>query len=321
MRTIISAIIAILLVVSCDDDKPITGPRGPVEFEVSPVTYDAIFLSTPLGNLNPPGHTFPSNHMGFYLHDQGPYLVRAHAAGTIDDMYYNAGYDDYRIQFKHSETFYSYLDHIENPYGHVRVGVKVAAGDSIGWASDYLDFGVVDWDTTRYFVVPGRYHEYTLHCGDAYLYFAKDVREALLARNTRTVEPRGGKIDYDIDGALVGNWFLEGTPVSWEASSYLYAEAQIAFVYDMWDPRKIVIACGGGWSAAPFCCPVYYNAPDPATVTQASGFVKYQTTHAASHDVVAVQLVQPRRLKVEVFADQTSTDVAGFTANAKIYVR
>ncbi|MBD3386025.1 peptidoglycan DD-metalloendopeptidase family protein [candidate division KSB1 bacterium] len=309
------------LVVSCGDDQSITGPGKPVSFEVSPVTYSAIRLATPMGNLNPPGHTFPSDHMGFYLAGDQTYLVRAYAAGTIRTVYYNSGFDDYRIEFKHTNTVTSYLDHVENPCTSIKVGTNVQPGDSVGWATSYLDIGVTDYDTTRYFIVPGRYHEKTLHAGDVYLYFQSDVRERLLAKNNRTAAPRGGKIDFDIDGALAGNWFLQGTPVTWEASSYLYAGAQLAFVYDMWDPSKIRIVCGGGWSAAPFCCLVDGNAPDPASVTQNSGFIKYQTIHAASSDVVAVQLIEPRHLKVQVFADTTRALVSGFTENAKIYVR
>ncbi len=308
------------LFICCEDDDSITGPSGPVSFDVSPVAYSAIALATPLGNLNPPGHTFPSDHIGFYLAGDGAHLVRAYAEGTIETVYSNSGFDDYRIEFKHTNTLFSYLDHVENPFSSIKAGTRVHPGDSIGWATSYLDIGVTDYDTTRYFVVPGRYHEKTLHAGDVYLYFTSEVRENLLAKNTRTAEPRGGKIDFDIDGALAGNWFLLGTPVTWEASSFLYAEAQLAFVYDMWDPSKIRIVCGGGWSAAPFCCLVDGNAPDPAAVTQGSGFIKYQTIHAGSSDVVAVQLLEPRKLKVEVFANKTSDSVSGFTENAKYYV-
>jgi hypothetical protein len=118
-----------------------------------------------------------------------------------------------------------------------------------------------------------------------------------------------------------GTGFCRARRSTWEASSFLYGEAQLAFVYDMWDPSKIRIVCGGGWSAAPFCCLVNGNAPNPATVTQGSGFVKYQTIHAGSSDVVAVQLLETRKLKVEIFANKTSDSVSGFTENARYYVR
>ncbi len=315
------AILIMAATLSCNGDKDITGPRGPVIFEISPIEYAAISLATPLGNLNPPGHTFPSNHMGFYLKGDAHHPVKAHASGTVSQLHYNEGFDDYAIQFKHTATFYSYLDHVENPRPSIKVGARVQAGDSVGMATSYLDIGVIDYDTTRHFIIPGRYHENSLHCGNVYLYFAADVREHLLAKNTRTSEPRGGKIDFDIDGALSGNWFLEGTPVTWEASSWLYGDAQIAFVYDMWEPEKIRIVCGGSWNGAPFCDLVNGNTPDPAGVTQASGFVKYQSSHGGKSYVTAVQLLEKRKIKVEIFENKTAAAVSNFTANAKIYVR
>jgi len=320
----IGLILAVLLLsVSCDrEEDEITWPGGPVMFTLSPVATSAISSATPLGNLNPPGHTVPSNHMGFYL-NVGTHQVCAMAAGRITRVYYNTGSDDYDIEFRHTSTCRSYLGHVENPTDIVAVGIDVEAGDNVGWATSYLDIGVIDDDITRYFIVPGRYHENTIHAGDVYLYCSDEVRENLLAKNRRTAEPRGGKIDFDIDGALSGCWFLEGTPVTYEASSYLYGVAQISFVYDMWDPSKLMIACGGTWSAAPFCCPVngHGSPPDFGSVTPSRGLVKYETTHAATTDVVCVQLLESRRLKVEVFANKTYGAVTGFTTNARIYIR
>ena len=321
MRILRIIIAVLILSLACSGKKSVTGPGAPVVFTVSPVDYHAIALATPLGNLNPPGHTFPSNHMGFYLHGDTPCLVKAHAGGTVTQVYYNAGFDDYAIQFKHSNTFHSYLDHVEKPLARIRVGARVEAGDSVGQATSYLDLGVIDYDTTRSFIVPGRYHVNSIHCGDAYLYFCEEVRRNLLAKNRRSVEPRGGKIDFDREGTLAGNWFLEGTPVTWEASSYLYGDAQIAFVYDMWEPDKIRIVCGGGWTGAPFCDLVDGNRPDPAAVTPTSGFIKYQSSHGGSSHVTAVQLLENRKLKVEIFAHKTAAAVSGFTAQARIYVR
>ena len=256
-----------------------------------------------------------------YFVEGKSHVVRAFAEGTIQTVYYNSGFDDYRVEFRHTSRLFSYLDHVENPFSLVKTGTRMQPGDSIGRATRYLDMGVIDYDNTRCFVVPERYHEKTLHAGNVYLYFASRVREQLLAKNTRTAESRGGRIDFDIDGALSGNWFLNGTPVTREASSYLYGEAQLAFVYDMWDPTKIRPVCGGGWKPAPFCCLVSGNAPDPAAVTRESGFIKYQTIHAGSNDVVAVQLIEPRKFKVEIFANTASASVSAFTENFKIYVR
>jgi hypothetical protein len=58
---------------------------------VSPLADSLIAFITPLGNLNPPGHTLPTDHIYFYFVDPDhcpcdlatPREVRAPAAGTV----------------------------------------------------------------------------------------------------------------------------------------------------------------------------------------------------------------------------------------------
>ncbi len=326
MRIISHLLFSVLIafcLIGCEKDKTPTGPRGPVTFEVPPVDYSSIRQATPLGNINPPDHTFPTDHIYFYLNGSDMVEVRSMASGTITQVYFNTGSNDYRIELKHTETCRSYLDHIKNPFAEIEVGAQLSAGDPIGYGDPTtaaVDLGVVDYDTTRSFIIPARYHEFSLHCGNPYLYFADEVRQQLLEKNPRTAAPRGGKIDFDIDGALAGNWFLEGTPVSYEASSYLYGENQLAFVYDMYDPLVIRICAGGTVSLAPFNFQVRDNAPDPREVTSASGMVKYELACTPTA-VLAVQLLASRRIKVEVFPNTTAGEVSGFSADAHIYVR
>ncbi|MBW9267295.1 MAG: hypothetical protein K1565_17350 [Candidatus Thiodiazotropha sp. (ex. Lucinisca nassula)] len=87
------------------------------------------------------------------------------------------------------------------------------------------------------------------------------------------------------------------------------------------------------------------NSPDPAEVTVSNGLVKYDLVSYEYYDgdlpwdrlsftpgltmdnytfidaVVLLQLIEARRLKVEIFYGQTSSDVTGFTDDAKFYVR
>ncbi len=46
---------------------------------------------------------------------------------------------------------------------------------------------------------------------DTFDYFDEPVKSQLLAKSLRIALPVGGKIDYDIDGKLIGNWFREGS--------------------------------------------------------------------------------------------------------------
>ena len=50
-----------------------------------------------------------------------------------------------------------------------------------------------------------------IYTDDPFLYFADDVRENLLKKMMRGSEPRIGRINYDVDGTLSGNWFEVGT--------------------------------------------------------------------------------------------------------------
>lgn len=96
-----------------DDNDGDDGPALPQScpagafLSVSPVDVAAIRTIVPLGNLNPPGHTFPTGHMYFYLvippGELAPIIATLHAPG---DMYIGrvtasenvtAGYTDYSI--------------------------------------------------------------------------------------------------------------------------------------------------------------------------------------------------------------------------------
>lgn len=85
---------------------PTPCPDGPF-LTTAPIDLASITSIVPLGNLNPPGHTFPSDHMYFYLDGPGggaaPYETTLYAPG---DLYVRsatasehlvAGYTDYGI--------------------------------------------------------------------------------------------------------------------------------------------------------------------------------------------------------------------------------
>ena len=144
-----------------------------------------------------------------------------------------------------------------------------------------------------------------------------------------TAGPRGGKTDFDIDGRLVGNWFLEGGENPGEA-------ARLAFVFDYLDPTQVRIPIGGmvegrGWGIAG-------NAPDPSDVTTASGIIKYEIfetgwkvaatgdawseassqpgsalrgVNGNSRATVLVEMIGDRRIKIEVFLGNVQAGLKG----------
>ena len=124
--------------------------------------------------------------------------------------------------------------------------IQVQAGQVIGRVSPdqtVMDFAVQDTDIVLSgFVMPSRYdgEPWKIHTVDPFDYFEEPVRSRLLENVLRTAEPRGGKIDYDIDGRLVGNWFLDGTV------GYGSRIDRLAIAYDHIDPTQIRISMVAG---------------------------------------------------------------------------
>ena len=184
-----------------------------------------------------------------------------------------------------------------------------------------------------------------------YAYFAEPLRSQLLTKSPRTVEPRGGRIDYDIDGRLVGNWFLEGTvdysggltPTFCGTRPCPYWTGHLSFAYDHVDPVQIRISIGAdvgiGRELCPICEEVYGvlgNVPDPAEIGPNSGLVKYGLVarertgeyQVATKNIESqvlgtflVQMVDQREIKMEVVAGKGPNLVDGFSQAAETYHR
>ncbi len=85
--------------------------RGPITYSVSPLSLDAFSSIMPLGNLNPPSHTFPSNHIYFVL-NPGVWEIRAPADGIITGLRSETS-NDYNIYIAHTSTFETQFRHVE----------------------------------------------------------------------------------------------------------------------------------------------------------------------------------------------------------------
>ncbi|MFC1981762.1 hypothetical protein ACFLVN_05950, partial [Chloroflexota bacterium] len=79
-------------------------------FSVSPLDVDRIYCIIPLGNLNPPSHTFPTDHIYFHITRQEgadrPDVATLHSPGDLTitgvwaSEHVNAGFVDYNIFLK-----------------------------------------------------------------------------------------------------------------------------------------------------------------------------------------------------------------------------
>ncbi|MBI4305832.1 MAG: hypothetical protein HY678_05885 [Chloroflexi bacterium] len=167
----------------------------------------------------------------------------------------------------------------------------------------------------------------------------------------RKVEPRAGKIDHDVDGRLIGNWFQQGTNAYAGTNPGKYWDGHLAIVPETLDPTQWRFSIGNfAGEARQFA--IKGNGPDPRNISADTGLVKYELTSfeyyalsdpsrrglggrggiRAGDDVVSrnldqvlgvalVQMTGARTLRCEVFPGKTAAEVTGFAASAKTYER
>ncbi|MCK5245594.1 hypothetical protein KAR02_01745, partial [Candidatus Bipolaricaulota bacterium] len=184
-------------------------------------------------------------------------------------------------------------------------------------------------------------------------------RSWLLTKNVRQVEPLGGKIDHDIPGTLMGNWFVEDTNAYAGNSDITgtvapdqqvgYWSTHLAIAPDPIDPSALFVSLGS-YDGRTAQYAIGNLAPHPALATTSTGLVKYELvgsqyiiestgepwfgiTRIAVPDIavhvypehvegtVLFQLLSDHRLKAEAFPGLRANQVREFTENAKVYER
>jgi len=159
------------------------------------------------------------------------------------------------------------------------------------------------------------------------------LREEIWAINPRTAEPRCGKIAYDKQGTLAGNWFLEGTTKITQWSR------QLVFVrHELYGDQIMIVDAsplvdGDGIfndGLDPYSWFVKGNGPEPESITVSSGPVTFEVAtwwRVLRYDdplvegTVLVQLLDSETLQYEWFESKLADDVSGFTANSRVYKR
>jgi hypothetical protein len=267
--------------------------------------------------------------------------------------------DEYRLIFSYTCTFLSYYDLVTSLAGDVKtayekdngqnIDVQVKAGDVIGYiGGQTLDFAV--WDTTKPltgFIVPEHYQAegWKIYTANPFDYMSDDLKALMISKDLRKVEPLQGKIDYDVDGKLIGTWFIEGTNGYAGTTKPNYWISHLVFAPNFVDPTTFTISTGDfNGNAAQFGAKG--NAPDPATVSVSTGLVKYDlvnqelqpadnrpwnsTTYAGNLKMknqdnvlgcVLVQLSETRKLKEETFPGKACSTISTFDSAAKTYER
>ncbi|MBI2079771.1 hypothetical protein HYT84_03330 [Candidatus Micrarchaeota archaeon] len=351
--------------------------KGLIKLTASPMDIDKLGYIEPMGKLvdahvTPSDHQYwhPKNinpdytvdeHYAIYSPAEGHIVRIEHMTNFIGDKNYNKKVDDYRLDIEHSCQIYSYYIHIDElsdrilkesiigdkPY--VQTRIKVNSGEKLGVKNTpSFDFAVIDTATTlKGFVKPEHYEReaWKIYTVDPFDYFEEPLSSQLISKSIRSADPKGGKIAYDIDGKLVGNWFKEGTNGYAGADEQRYWSGHLSIVYDYIDPSQIRVSLGTFKDkAAQFG--VKGNSPDPSSISKSSGLVKYElvsydyyvngkrwdrltfannikssNSESEIRGVILLQLIEDGKLKVEIFPDRSASEVSGFTGNVQIYER
>lgn len=317
------------------------GPTGPtfeivdasatLSFTFSPINVASIQYIVPLGQMRPWPHTLPTDHAYVYHHLNAgaftPLPVLAPAAGTISNTYPGTN-GEVKAWVKVNSRYTYYFDHVVLAPG-LTVGSVVAAGSVIGTSPGIaFDFAVTDMAITQSFIRPARYGQDTVYARSPWPYFTEPLRSSLYAKVQRTGGELDGKINFDLDGTLSGNWFDESLPVSQSfVNDPSVGGRQLAFARDVQFPDRQRVSVGGFSFTGIYGVPP--DAPDFTSMTPASGVVTYRLLNTGEPGgppgttqlgLLLVQLTDASHLKVEVVATQSSTS-ASFSGSAKVYVR
>jgi hypothetical protein len=345
----------------------------------SPIALEDIAFIEPMG-LMAGGHVTPIDHGYFYVKGalaSPPVQAAVYSPmdGNISTVTRsvrgagNSGYDDYAITIEATCTFrvrFSNLVRFAGPLGSTigqlqgnetkNPNYAVKAGELIGYTGLPTAYGIDVWVenddlSLSGFINPAQYtaaETWKTHMADLFDYTREPLKSQLLALLERDASPRWGKIDYDIDGRLVGNWFLAGSGGYRGLHPMVegYWVGHLAIVYDGNDPGQVDMSFGNYQGVAQQFA-VVGSTPDPATVAQSSGLVKYELGQIQSYSAttgaewdaktylphmrvraaggvlgtVLVQLVGERSLKVEIFPGKSAAAVTGFDSSALLYER
>lgn len=290
-------------------------PAGTLSLRVSPIDQGAIRWITPLGNLNPPGHPIPTDHIYFYFADPDARETAearrtdffAPGDGTVTTVLGSVGAES-KIFVRQTSTFSYYLDHLNLEVPLAR-GSIVTAGQRLGTTGSAfgIDLGVINDSLNLNFIVPSHYIGDTIHADAPLKYFAEPLRSQLYARVQRLGADLDGKIDYDIAGRLAGNWFIA-------------TNAVMSFAYDTCDPSSVRIATSVGFVQGVFA--IAPGDPRPADVSTSSGRVLYTLSRAITGPpktgtnttvgYLLVELTDATHLRMQTFTGRP----ADFTAAA-----
>ncbi|MBI2593567.1 hypothetical protein HYW44_02910 [Candidatus Daviesbacteria bacterium] len=369
-----------------------------VKFSSLPISIEDILYIEPIGELRE-GHIIPGDHGGIDYKtspSSTPVKVYSPADGYLVGVEkhpydpppgYPKNIQHYHVYLEHSCTLFTGFVHLtefsaellslspelktlsedkSGQFNNIAPRIPLKAGQQLGTA---WSFGLLGWvtvdltHTNKGYLNPGSYkgENWRIHSVAFHDFLDDQLKKQIASKNPRTKEPLGGKIDYDIEGKAVGNWFEQGTeglrdekvaPKQCGNFPCPYWDGHLSLVYDYVDPEQLRVSIGHDWGLTgrtPFG--VNGNVPDFKDIDTSDGVVKYElvslkdVSKAIGYDaesalitendeaqVLGTMLVQMQEsqkiskaccsaMKMEIFPDKSKDQVSGFTSKALIYER
>lgn len=160
------------------------------------------------------------------------------------------------------------------------VNISIKAGDPVGsFGNQPVQWIMVDAKTTVKGLISGTPYDsqpWIAHAIDPFSVYNQTTKIQLQAKSLRSVEPIGGKADYDKAGTLSGNWFKTGTG-SFVGAAVNPWTNYLSIAPNFIDPSSVIVSIGN-WEGKPAQFTVKGKQVDPTTATKENSPVKYELT-------------------------------------------
>jgi hypothetical protein len=306
-------------------------------------------------------HQIPSDHMYVRSQSEKKGQTRVFKVYAVADCYlanvcYSKGawqgpdgtlhaLDSYSLEFQISKNLFIKITDLTDltPELKAQVGslsegaqnfrsIPIKSGMILGQSGSgdvltSVDFWAIDFRQTAQYIHPQWHGDLDSHSANPLSYYDEPLRSQLIAKLPQRGEPRAGQFACDIDGKLLGNWFPLNNPANYP-EGLPNSQDKLAFYYWYQDASVIEIA----YVPESKVYVVKNNGPDPATIGLSSGMVKYELmdsrnyspanpTYFENQATMLVQMLENRRIKMELFKGKTSDQVTDFDSSAMEFYR
>ncbi|KAF6245495.1 hypothetical protein [Nitrosopumilus sp. b2] len=241
-------------------------------FTTYPVDMNEVKSITPLGNLGPPGHTFPTQHPHIHLGEYDtsysyPLYTPADVFITSVSWQENITQDpiDYVIYFALCKDIIGYYNHVKALSDEVKHIIEKVECESfsiksegsctkvlldkieegsvlgqVGLEQGNFDFGLIDISKKLDFIKQERYPIRDRYVNCVFDYYEDPMKQQFYDLINR-IDGTCGHVMQDVPNTLKGNWFHESAQKEYVVDWNVY----LAFVDHYEDPSIQVVSIAG----------------------------------------------------------------------------